>query len=145
MKPGAFSKLDQERYRNRSLFLAFCSRHPGAMTAHFLNAVRLRVRGAAGQVTQTRDLRGVNLAEWARDAGLSETRDCREMLTLATVMDHLNKDDFERAADTLVCRMQALLRAKQKGGSWEKASKMELIPEIGGAELGPAGLSGLTS
>ena len=41
-------------------------------------------------------------------------------------------------------RLQSLAMAKKKGGSWEKASKVELIAESG-ADLSAAGVSGLGS
>ena len=42
----------------------------------------------------------------------------------------------------LVMRLQALQRAKRKGGKWETAAKVELLPEASN-ELGPAGLEGI--
>ena len=41
-------------------------------------------------------------------------------------------------------RLQALATAKRKGGSWEKASKIELIAETG-ADVMAAGVSGIAS
>lgn len=145
VRPGAFAKLDQEKYKNRAVFLAFCARHPGAMTAHFLNAIRMRMRGAAGMMTSTKQLRDVSLAEWIKESGVTDVRDQRELITLATIIDHVNRKDLARACDTLVMRVQAIVKAKGKGGSWDKAAKAELIPEVGHAELGPAGFSGLNS
>ena len=145
VRPGAFAKLDQEKYKNRAVFLAFCARHPGAMTAHFLNTIRMRMRGAAGMVTSTKQLRDVSLAEWIKESGVTDVRDQREPVTLATIIDHVSRKDLARACDTLVMQVQAIVKAKGKGGSWDKAAKAELIPEVGHAELGPAGLSGLNS
>ena len=96
-------------------------------------------------VTSTKQLRDVSLAEWIKESGVTDVRDTRELITLATVIDHVNRKDLARACDTLVMRVQAIVKAKGKGGSWDKAAKAELIPEVGHAELGPAGLSGLNS
>ena len=54
-----------------------------------------------------------------------------------------NRDDASAAMDLLSQRVVALLAAKSKGGSWEAASKRELITEEG-ASVGAAGLAGLT-
>ena len=145
VRPGAFAKLDQEKYKNRAVFLAFCARHPGAMTAHFLNTIRMRMRGAAGMVTSAKQLRDVNLAGWIKESGVTDVRDQRELITLATITDHVNRKDLARACDSPAMRAQAIVKAKSKGGSWDKAAKAELIPEVGHAELGPAGFSGLNS
>ena len=40
-------------------------------------------------------------------------------------------------------RVTALLEAKPAGGTWDKASRKELIPEEG-MSFAPAGLSGMT-
>ena len=73
---------------------------------------------------------------------MTELRDQREAQTLASVLDSVNDGDMSRAMDIVVCRLLALQQAKKKGGSWEKASKMELIPEPGG-DMGPTGVLGL--
>ena len=74
---------------------------------------------------------------------MTELRDQREALTLSAIMDAINRRELATAADILVSRLVALQFAKRKGGSWEKAAKLELIPEPG-TEYGPAGLSGLS-
>ena len=98
VRPGAFAKLDQEKYKNRAIFLAFCARHPGAMTAHFLNTIRTRMRGAAGMVTSTKQLRDVNLAEWIKECGVADVRDQQGLITLVTIIDHVNRKALARAA-----------------------------------------------
>eukprot|EP00974_Lingulodinium_polyedra_P045426 4355856-Lingulodinium_polyedra.AAC.1 len=62
---------------------AFSAKYPGALTARFLAAVRQRVRGAGGAISQTRELRDVSLAEFMSGGhtGLSELRDTREAMT----------------------------------------------------------------
>ena len=87
----------------------------------------------------------MDLSAWVQQhADLTETRDSREALTLAHILDAVQKKDVERALDVLVMRLQAIQRAKAKGGKWETASRMELIPESGG-EVGPAGLASITA
>ena len=75
---------------------------------------------------------------------MTELRDQREALTLASILDLVQRDEVARALDVLVMRLQALAAAKKKGGSWEKASKVELISEAGTDTLA-SGLSGLIS
>ena len=76
--------------------------------------------------------------------GLTELRDKREALTLATIMDHINKDSLSEACDIIASRLLALQEAKSKGGTWEKAATKELIPLPGASGLQPSGLSSLT-
>ena len=59
-------------------------------------------------------------------------------------MDAVSKDELAKALDILVMRLQALQRAKAKGGKWETASRIELIADSA-AELAPTGLSALLS
>lgn len=88
----------------------------------------------------------MSVADWVINghSSLSETRDLREAQTLSTVLDHVNRGDLSEALDTIVMRLHALAAAKVKGGSWEKASRLELIAPPGG-ELLPASLSGMAS
>ena len=60
------------------------------------------------------------------------------------ILDHVNAKDIEQALDTLVSRISAIQMAKQKGGSWEKAEKIELIP-TGAHCLAPGGVSSLAA
>jgi len=59
-------------------------------------------------------------------------------------MDAVNRKDLSTAMDILVMRLQALAAAKRKGGSWEKAAKVELIAEPG-TDCMAAGVSGLAA
>ena len=85
-------------------------------------------------------------SEWVTHghSTLSETRGVREATTLAHVLDSVNRGDIATALDIVVMRLQALQRAKMKGGSWEKAAKIELIPEAAGETLA-AGIAAITS
>ena len=77
-------------------------------------------------------------------SALSETRDVREATTLAHVLESVNRGDIATALDIVVMRLQALQRAKTKGGSWEKAAKIELILEAAGETLA-AGIAAIAS
>lgn len=146
VQPGAMAKLDHEKFKGgRPALLAFAAKHPGALTAHFVANCRLKLKGAAGMIRRTGDLRDLDLTTWVtHHAGLTETRDHREALTLAQIFDAVQRRDVEHALDVLVMRLQAIQRAKMKGGKWETASRIELITEMG-TEVGPAGLASLTS
>ena len=142
VSPAQLAKVDAERFKRRADLLRFATEHPGALSAHFLSAVRIKL--GRGTVTRSKQLRDVPMAEWVQSghSGLSEVRDQREALTLAAAMDALSRSDVARAMDLLSMRLVALQKAKCKGGSWEKAQTVELIPAPG-TELGPAGLTAL--
>ena len=136
--------LDEHKLQNRTALLAFAMRHPGALTAHFLNVVHLRL--SKGIPSNTRDLAKVSVAQWAEKyTELTELRDLREVQTLAECFDRLNRGEVEACADIIVQRIQAIRVAKKKGGTWEKAESLELITSGGsGGSLLPAGMVGLT-
>ena len=143
--PGQLAKVDMERFaQNRSRLLTFVAREPGAMTAHFLAQIRQRLKGPAGRITHTDQLRDISAVTWVGISGLTETRDLREANTLAAILDAVNRKEIAEALDVLVMRLHAITKAKEKGGSWDKASKLELIQPVGGDML-PAGLSGLAA
>ena len=136
-----FARVDTMKFKRRADLLAFADKHPGVLAAHFLNGVRHKQ--GRGNVTETKDLRSVAAADWVVSSGqLKEVRDIREATTLATVLDHLNGDRTSQAVDTIAMRIVAMTRAKGKDGSWEKASRMELISDANEA-LGPSGVIGL--
>lgn len=144
---GKLSRLDVEKFKTgRSALLGFAQKHPGALTAHFLQLVRMKMRGAAGVVKETKQLRDVDVSSYVSTGsmGLTELRDIREAATLGAVLDAVNRSEVSTALDIIVMRLQALQAAKRKGGSWDKASKVELIPEPG-ADMMAAGVSGLVS
>ena len=144
---GQVAKIDLEKFKSgRSALLAFAHKHPGALTAHFLQAVRMKVKGASGVVNKSGQLREVDMSSYLLNGGLglTEIRDSREAVTLGSVMDAVNRRDLSRAMDIISMRLQALATAKRKGGSWEEASKIELIAETG-ADVMAAGVSGIAS
>ena len=136
---GAVSRVDAEKFKRRADLLRYASVNKGALSAHFLTAVRLEL--GRGIATRTKHLRDVPVAEWVSwgAPSLNEVHDLREALTIATVMEAVIWRDLEKAMDLLPMGLIALQRAKGKGGSWEKAQALEL-PPAAGAEVGPAGL-----
>eukprot|EP00974_Lingulodinium_polyedra_P027854 2690793-Lingulodinium_polyedra.AAC.1 len=96
-----------------------------------------------GVVTRTSQLRDVSVSTWSSGhTGLTELRDQREVQTLAAAMDAMNSRELSRAMDILACRIGAIQKAKEKGSSWEKAERIELVTGSG-TSLGPSGLGGL--
>ena len=96
LKPGALQMLDSEKLKQgRSALSAFAKCHPGALPADFFSAVRLKIKGAVGAVSKTSQLRDLDLSQWVSGGSscLKETRDTREALTLATVLDAVNRHD----------------------------------------------------
>ena len=83
---------------------------------------------------------------WMQAGGsnLTELRDIREATTLCCILDAINRNELSEALDMLTMRMHTMMTAKTKGGTWEKAARLELIPASTG-DLLPAGLSGLAS
>ncbi|CAK9026865.1 Uncharacterized protein SCF082_LOCUS17697 [Durusdinium trenchii] len=140
--------VDALKLKRKGDLLAFASKHPGALTAHFLAGVYSRL--SKGSLTRTGQLRDVSVTSWAHQfSGLTEIRDLKEVVTLAEVLDSINRKEIARALDIICQRIIAIQSAKQKGGSWEKAEAVELIDTrkslaSSGAlgELAKAGLSG---
>ena len=138
------AKVDTEKFKNnRALLMTYAAKHPGALTAHFLSMLRQRVKGPMGVIRKTSDLRDVSAVTWMQAGGsnLSELRDVREATALCCILDSINRNELSMALDVLT-RMHAVMTAKTKGGTWEKAARLELIPASTG-DLLPAGLSGL--
>ena len=131
------------RFKKRVDLVTFALEHPGALAAHFANKVHEQT--GSGLMRRTRQLRDVAYTRYVgSDAfGLSELRDKREAMTLATILEKLNKDEVSQAMDVISMRLLALQEAKQKGGSWEKASLKELIAPTTTGGLQMAGLSSM--
>ncbi|CAK9055594.1 Uncharacterized protein SCF082_LOCUS30033 [Durusdinium trenchii] len=118
--------VDALKLKRKGDLLAFASKNPGALTAHFLAGVYSRL--SKGSLTRTGQLRDVSVTSWAHQfAGLTEIRDLKEVITLAEVLDSINRKEISRALDIICQRIIAIQSAKQKGGSWEKAEAVELI------------------
>ena len=89
---------------------------------------------AWGVISRSSQLRDASVAQWALQmSGLPELRDQREAATLSQTMDHINRDELAQAMDLLAQRVLAIQAAKRKGGSWEKAEALELLPPAGAA------------
>ena len=138
----SMGKVDTRKFKKRSDLLIFAAKHPGALTANFINAIRQKLM--RGGIVKTSQLRDVEMTEFITTgaAGLKEVRDRREAMTILQAMDFINQKELEKAMDVLAMRVTALLEAKGPGGTWEKAAKKELIPEEG-ASIAPAGLTGM--
>ena len=134
--------VDLLKFKKRGDLINFAAKAPGALTAHFINACRMKM--GYGAIERSGQLRSMSLATFAQSShhGLTEVRDQHEVLTLMTAMDHINKKELSKAMDVLSMRVCALQRAKSKGGSWERAQQIELI-SAPGTDLGPSALGGL--
>ena len=134
--------LDSVKFKKKGDLQVFAAKHPGALSAYFLAAVRMKMM--KGVVTRSGQLRDINVSTWAgTHSGLTELRDLREVQTLAAAMDAINSRELSRAMDILACRIGAIQKAKEKGSSWEKAERIELIAGGSSSSLGPSGLGGL--
>ncbi|CAE7221804.1 unnamed protein product [Symbiodinium sp. CCMP2592] len=126
VKYDDLSHVDGLKWKKKGDLVAFAAKHPGALTAHFLAGVYARL--SKGTMTRTSQLREASVAAWAHQfTGLSEIRDLKEVLTLAEILDSVNRREIERAMDILCQRILAIQVAKMKGGSWEKAEAIELV------------------
>ena len=120
------SHVDGLKFKKRGDLVAFAARHPGALTAHFLASVYQRL--SKSQLTRSSQLRDVSVTAWAHQfSGLTEVRDVKEVLTLAEILDAVNRKEISQALDVLCQRILAIQSAKQKGGSWERAEAIELV------------------
>jgi hypothetical protein len=130
VEPKKVQRFASRRFRDQGDVIAFAASHPGALTAHFLHLVHQRF----SQLTmkETKQYRSHSIVDWAlHHSGLTETRDQKEVMTLALVMDSINARKLETAMDVLAQRIAAIQAAKAKGGSWEKAAKIELTLPAG--------------
>jgi hypothetical protein len=91
---------------------------------------------SGGRISESKMLRTVSTTNWQeRHTALKELRDQKEMLTLCTVFDMVNTRRPAEALDCIAQRILAIQAAKSTGGSWEKASKLELVNEPGSSSL----------
>jgi len=134
--------VDAQKFKRKGELLAYATKHPGALSAHFLASIYARL--SKGRMTKSSQLREANVVQWAsQHSGLTEIRDVREVLTLAEAMDCINRREISRAMDVLAQRILAIQQAKRKGGSWEKAECIELIPS--GNALASSSMLALTN
>ena len=134
--------LDQQKFKRKGELVAYATKHPGALTAHFLASIYARL--SKGRLTRSSQLRQASVVSWASQfSGLTEIRDIREVLTLAEAMDAINRKEIARAMDVLTQRILAIQQAKKKGGTWEKAEMIELIPS--GSAVASSSMLALTN
>ena len=127
ISPGAIRKLQVLKFKTRADLVAFSQKHPGALGAQFLIAVREKLM--RGHPTHTKQLRDVDVSTWAaRETGLKELRDLREVQTLSLILGHINSDRLPHAVDAISQRVKSILMAKAPKGSWEKSAAVELLP-----------------
>ena len=123
---ASLTHVDQLKLKKRGDLVAFAARHPGALTAHFLASVYSRL--SKGALTRSGQLREVSVTSWAQQfSGLTEVRDMKEVITLAEILDAVNRKEIAQALDVLCQRILAIQAAKTKGGTWEKAESIELV------------------
>ena len=129
--------METKKWKAKGDLFTFAAEHPGALSGYFLAMIYSRMGG--GTVTSTRDLKQASVMGWVEKyGGVSETRDVREMTTLAYAMDLVNKKQMAEVMDVLAQRILSIQNAKKKGGSWEKAEAIELTPSSGaGATSNP--------
>lgn len=132
--------LERQKFKKRGDLVAYAARHPGALTGYFLSACYSKL--SKGMPTKRGDLTNTSLAAWASThTGLTEMRDLREVQTLAMAMDYIKSSEVERAMDVLSQRVMAIQAAKKKGGNWERAEALELLPGTGSGLVPGAMLS----
>ena len=86
--------VDGLKLKKKGDLVVFAAKNPGALTAHFLGGVYAS--------TGTSQLRDVSVAQWAHQyAGLTEVRDIKEILTLAEILDAVNRRQVATALDAL--------------------------------------------
>ena len=97
-----------ERFKRRADLINYTQRHPGALTAHFLNAVRTKL--LKGSITESKQLREVPVSDFIAlgHTGLTEVRDLREAQTIAACMDAVNRRDLSKCLDVFSMRLIAL-------------------------------------
>ena len=116
--------------------MQYAATHPGALSGYFLATCYQRL--SKGTIGTQGDLARVSVAQWASSrAGLSDIRDAREVATLAHAMDAISRKEVQQAMGILAQRILAILLAKRKGGTWEKAEAVELIPGSSGLAASP--------
>lgn len=136
------SYVEGMRLTRKGDLVAFAAKRPGALSGWFLAGVYARL--CKGSVRRSRHLREANVGAWVSQCGLTDIRDLREVMTLAAVIGAINRREVSRAMDVLSQRILAVQAAKgKKGGAWEKAEALELIPGSGHSMLA-GGMAALT-
>ena len=143
VKPQQVHRLEGVRFKKKGDLTSFAAQHPGALSGFFLAGVYAKACKGV-MVNRSKQLRAANVMAWVEKAGLKEVRDIREVMTLASIMDSVNRDELATAMDIIAQRILAIQAAKRQGGSWEKAELMELTP-ASSSGMAPSGMLALTS
>ena len=85
--------------------------------------------GGGGNPTTFKELREVDCTHWATSmVPLKDVRDQKEVRLFAKLLLELGHKNFDSAADLMAMRIREILMAKRDGGSWEKASILDMGP-----------------
>lgn len=129
--PEIARNMETLRFRTRADLVRLSAERPGALACQFLLAVRQALN--AEPAKSSKDLWRTDVMRWSRDStGLKEVRDQREIQTLMLILQKLNEDQVEQAADVIAQRAKSLLVAKTAKGSWEKSATIELLASSSG-------------
>ena len=131
VEPKELTRIEADKFKTKGDVMKLAAEYPGALAAWWLAAIHNRLTKGQ-QLNNTKQLR----------TGLTELRDLREVQTLGLAMDCINRDQLAQALDVMAQRVTAIQAAKRKGGSWDKAETVELLPGTGSAVI-PAGMAGL--
>jgi hypothetical protein len=130
--------LGTKRFKARGELLSFATKYPGVLAGHFMCTVYERIHNRLPK--DVKELRRTSISAWAQKyGGLTEVRDQREVATIAQAMDLISKGDLQEVMDLLSQRILSVQQAKAKGGSWEKASNIELVAKDGTGSV-PSGM-----
>ena len=141
ISPTSARRVSTRKFKARGDLCSYAEKNPGALSGHFLITIFERLYNHIP--ADTRELRRASVVSWAQKyGGLSEVRDQREVQTLAYCMDSLQRKEIEIVVDVMAKHIIAIQQAKSKGGSWEKAQKLELVAPDGAGAM-PSGMARL--
>ena len=139
VRTQACRRLGERRFKGRDELLTFAARRPGALSGYFMSMVYEKLHDQLP--ADTREMRRVDITDWAKKySGATETRDVREITTIAAAMSAAGRGEMRRMMDILTQRVLAIQQAKTKGSTWEKAQNLELIAREGAGASVPSGM-----
>ena len=93
MTPKLLEKQDSFYLKKQARLLRWAARFPGALSAHFLNQVRMKT--GLPYATSTDDLRATDVSRWAAlHSELKDVRDVREAALLGFLLSELGRGGF---------------------------------------------------
>ena len=118
---------------SRKRLIQFADHHPGRLAERFLNrmARKVMVEGEAAPAMSCRlpiVAKAYHLRVTSQKHGEASRRHLGETAVVATVLDHLAAQRYDRAADVLAQRYTAL-EAMMSGLPWDRARFLELTTE----------------